>query len=207
MGDYVSIFICSWGLYCNAMAKLSCTVCTIFPVWAIICRATWVCLLDQCACAAAQHSVIQALTKCWTDWLGLAVSPSRVTDFLHCLLKSVPYSPAEQQMSVNHRRERKKRNQILSLTLSSLSHISLCLQPCRTSNSILACHPHPSCLYQWLIYYFASFTKKITLCLMSFAVTLTWQARSTHKRSSIAPVVQFKDMYVNCLHSTRPCSF
>lgn len=68
------------------------------------------------------------------------------------------------QSSATERREEIKtltRSSSLLSPSPSLSHTSLCLQPWRMSNSILACRPHPSCLNQWLTFDFATLAKKI----------------------------------------------
>lgn len=143
---------------------LSCPVSTLFPLWAISCRvpfSTWVGLLENCpfyqrSWAAAQLSVLPALKKCCTDCLGLAVSPLRVSVsfYIACWRASL-------LLMLNRRCQSIICAEPNSLSPFPLFHTSLCLQPWRTSNSILAFRPHPSCLYQWLMFYFATLAKKI----------------------------------------------
>lgn len=101
---------------------------------------------EKSACLCSSKA-LPLLKKCWTDWLCLAVSLFEgFCEFLHCLLERVPSSPVQQKMPVNHLRV--KEEDPNSFSPFPLSNTSLCLQPWRTSNSILACRPHPSCLYQ-----------------------------------------------------------
>lgn len=117
-------------------------------------------MLFLSACrAAAELCVLPALKKSRTDWLSLAVSLLRISvSFLHCFLESFPSSPAQQKMPVNHLRVKEKEPD--SLSSFPLTYTTLCLQPWRMSNSILACRLHPSCLYQWLTFHFATLAKK-----------------------------------------------
>lgn len=157
------------------MGALSCPVCILSPVLAMSCWvsiSTWVCRLHffkpehyQCACAAARLSILPAMKKCWIDLLSWAVSPLKVSDlylFFYFLCISF-WRTSLLLLNGKHQSiicQWKKRNQTRSHPFP-LSHTSLCLQPLRMSNLILARPLHPSCLYQWLMFYFATFAKKI----------------------------------------------
>lgn len=132
------------------------------------------CLFYQRAAAAAAELSVLSCSKEVLDRLAqLGCKPSEgFFEFLHCLLESFPSSPAQQKTPVNHLWVKEGLNSAglsvsvslsvsLSLSQPFLSHTSLCLRPWRKSNSILACRPHPSCLYQWLMFYFATLAKKI----------------------------------------------
>lgn len=153
------------------LTGVSCSVCDWHCVVAIRCRvpslSAWFLSLKIVFSISVpvqqRGSLSSRLSEGVLDRLArFGCKPSEGFSEFFCVafLESVSSSPAlsedASQSSASERRGTK-----LSLSPSLLSHTSFCLRPWRTSNSIRAFRPHPSCLYQWLMFYSATLAKKI----------------------------------------------
>lgn len=181
-------------------SKLSClhfisSVChqLLCPIFYLSLSASFVGLKVVFSITVPQLSILPALERRWMDSLGLALSslsgslwvlplPFGERPFFSCSTEDASQSSASE-----------RRGTKLSLTLSSLSHISLPTAPenVKLNSSLPPSSQLSLSMINVLLCYLG---KENPLLLMSSAVALTRQTSFPRRQSSFAPAVLFKHL-------------